>query len=222
MPLHTHTHVHAHRRSTWRWARRPRGCATCCGSAAAGPKATCRCSSAAAARCCAGGCRWATSCCTPTARTPTSALSSRRGPSSWCPLSASCSGCRWDVWMAGTGRARPHPQHMLTRTHTPAPRATTRIQPVRFGREFALAATLYLLANSAVMNYFHVASHLRGHWCARAVAALLAHGVPHHSVFAPRHAHGRGAAVPQHSWRLRVPRRPNNTGAGWRACPTTC
>lgn len=49
------------------------------------------------------------------------------------------------------------------------------LQPVKFGREFALAATLYLLANSAVMNYFHVAEHMRGTWMAQVSNYLLAY-----------------------------------------------
>lgn len=47
------------------------------------------------------------------------------------------------------------------------------VQPVKFGREFALAATLYLLANSIVMNYFHVAEHMRGTWMANVSNYLL-------------------------------------------------
>lgn len=49
------------------------------------------------------------------------------------------------------------------------------IQPVKFGKEFALAATLYLFANSAVMNYFHVAEHMRGSWMAKVSNYLLAY-----------------------------------------------
>lgn len=48
------------------------------------------------------------------------------------------------------------------------------IQPVKFGREFALAATLYLFANTVVMNYFHVAEHMRGSWMANVSNYLLA------------------------------------------------
>jgi hypothetical protein len=47
------------------------------------------------------------------------------------------------------------------------------IQPVKFGREFALAATLYLIANALVMNYFHVAEHMRGTWMANVSNYLL-------------------------------------------------
>lgn len=49
------------------------------------------------------------------------------------------------------------------------------IQPVKFGKEFGLAATLYLFANSAVMNYFHVAEHMRGSWMATVSNYLLAY-----------------------------------------------
>eukprot|EP00775_Hariotina_reticulata_P006654 gene6654-6879_t len=47
------------------------------------------------------------------------------------------------------------------------------IQPVRFGKEFALAATLYLTANFLVQNYFHVAEHMRGIWMANISNYLL-------------------------------------------------
>eukprot|EP00879_Flechtneria_rotunda_P011197 GHRR01011695.1.p1 GENE.GHRR01011695.1~~GHRR01011695.1.p1 ORF type:complete len:695 (+),score=198.24 GHRR01011695.1:342-2426(+) len=47
------------------------------------------------------------------------------------------------------------------------------IQPVKFGREFALAALLYLFANFLVMNYFHVAEHMRGIWMANVSNYLL-------------------------------------------------
>lgn len=49
------------------------------------------------------------------------------------------------------------------------------IQPVKFGRQFALAATLYLLSNTVVMNYFHVAEHMRGCWMANVSNYLLAY-----------------------------------------------
>lgn len=42
-----------------------------------------------------------------------------------------------------------------------------------FSRTFALAATLYLSANFAVMNYFHVADHMRGIWMANVSNYLL-------------------------------------------------
>uniref|UniRef100_A0A383V9F4 Glycosyltransferase 2-like domain-containing protein n=1 Tax=Tetradesmus obliquus TaxID=3088 RepID=A0A383V9F4_TETOB len=47
------------------------------------------------------------------------------------------------------------------------------IQPVKFGPEFALAASLYLVANFVVMNYFHVAEHMRGIWMANVSNYLL-------------------------------------------------
>ncbi|GBF89253.1 six-hairpin glycosidase [Raphidocelis subcapitata] len=47
------------------------------------------------------------------------------------------------------------------------------LQPVKFSREFALAATLYLAANFLVQSYFHVADHMRGIWMAQLSNQLL-------------------------------------------------